>query len=394
MTTTQLTALPPVERAIVALSFETVKAEVSKLATKYADITAISNKAGRDQAHAAAMTLKNRRVEIQRRAKEVREDAVAFQKAVIAKGDELAALIEPEEQRLLALRDAWDAEQEQIKREAAEAEQRRKAWHESQVAGIRGVVLSAAGVSPERLRELIAELDLIEPSEKLHAEYAPAVARAKAETLDKLRAILAEAEAREAEQARIKAEQEAEAARLAAEREELARLRAEADERQRIADEQAAEAHRIEEAKLAEERAAIARQREQQEAENLARQMELDRQAAEIRAQQEAARKAQEAAAEAERSRVAAAEAEATRQAEAKARAEREEAERIAEAKRAEAAAELERQMKEQAEAARLARAGQIPLRRVVIDVIAVRYDVSPDAAERWLVELFAVEVA
>lgn len=394
MTTTQLTALPPVERAIVALSFETVKAEVSKLATKYADITAISNKAGRDQAHAAAMTLKNRRVEIQRRAKEVREDAVAFQKAVIAKGDELAALIEPEEQRLLALRDAWDAEQEQIKREAAEAEQRRKAWHESQVAGIRGVVLSAAGVSPERLRELIAELDLIEPSEKLHAEYAPAVARAKAETLDKLRAILAEAEAREAEQARIKAEQEAEAARLAAEREELARLRAEADERQRIADEQAAEAHRIEEAKLAEERAAIARQREQQEAENLARQMELDRQAAEIRAQQEAARKAQEAAAEAERSRVAAAEAEATRQAEAKARAEREEAERIAEAKRAEAAAELERQMKEQAEAARLAREGQIPLRREIIDVIAGRYDVSPDAAERWLVELFAVEVA
>ena len=77
-TTPQLATLPPVERAIVALSFETVRAEVSKLATQYADITAISNKAGRDQAHAAAMTLKNRRVEIQRRAKEVREDAVAF----------------------------------------------------------------------------------------------------------------------------------------------------------------------------------------------------------------------------------------------------------------------------------------------------------------------------
>ena len=50
--------------------------------------------------------------------------------------------------------------------------------------------------------------------------------------------------------------------------------------------------------------------------------------------------------------------------------------------------------MKEQAEAARLAREGQIPLRSEVIDVIAGRYDVSPDAAERWLVELFAVEVA
>lgn len=394
MTTTQLATLPPVERAIAALSFETVRAEVSKLATQYADITAISNKAGRDQAHAAAMTLKNRRVEIQRRAKEVREDAVAFQKAVIAKGDELAALIEPEEQRLLKLRDAWDAEQERIKREAAEAEQRRKQGHEAKIADIRSVVVDSSGKSALCLQHIISGLEMEDVSEASFEEYAPVASRAKAETLDKLRAMKAEAEAREAEQARIKAEQEAEAKRLAAEREELARLRAEADERQRIADEQAAEARRVEEAKMAEERAAIARQREQQEAENLARQMELDRQAAEIRAQQEAARKAQEAAAEAERARIAAAEAEAARQAEAKARAEREEAERIAEAKRAEAAAELERQMKEQAEAAHLAREGQIPLRSEIIDVIAGRYDVSPDAAERWLVELFAVEVA
>lgn len=141
---TQITTIPPSERAVAALSFNTVKAEVEKLATQYADITAIANKAGRDQAHSAAMALKAKRVEIQKRAKEVREDAVAFQKAVIAKGDELSAIIEPEEQRLIGLRDAWDEEQARIKREAAEAEAKRKAWHESQIADIRGVVLSAA----------------------------------------------------------------------------------------------------------------------------------------------------------------------------------------------------------------------------------------------------------
>ena len=84
-----MATLPPTERAVAALSFDAVKAEVEKLATQYADITAISNKAGRDQAHSAAMALKSKRVEIQRRAKEVREDAVAFQKAVIAKGAEV-----------------------------------------------------------------------------------------------------------------------------------------------------------------------------------------------------------------------------------------------------------------------------------------------------------------
>ena len=151
MTNTQIATLPPTERAVAALGFDTVKAEVEKLATQYADITAISNKAGRDQAHSAATALKSKRVEIQKRAKEVREDAVAFQKAVIAKGDELAAIIEPEEQRLIGLRDAWDEEQARIKREAAEAEQRRKAWHESQVASIRGVVLNAAGAAPAAL---------------------------------------------------------------------------------------------------------------------------------------------------------------------------------------------------------------------------------------------------
>lgn len=383
MTTTQLTALPPVERAIVALSFETVKAEVSKLATKYADITAISNKAGRNQAHAAAMTLKNRRVEIQRRAKEVREDAVAFQKAVIAKGDELAALIEPEEQRLLALRDAWDAEQEQIKREAAEAEQRRKAWHESQVAGIRGVVLSAAGVSPERLRELIAELDLIEPSEKLHAEYAPAVARAKAETLDKLRAILAEAEAREAEQARIKAEQEAEAKRLAAEREELARLRAEAEARRKEEEAKAAEARAAEAARLAAERAEIAKQREEQEAKARAERAELERQAAELRAQQEAVRKQQEAAAaEAKRledERIAV----ERRAAEEKERAAREAAARV----------EAKRQAKER-EAQRIARENSPPSADDVVALVAKHYDVSESAARHWLSEMFGIQQA
>ena len=388
------TALTVIERASVALGSSALEIHLTDLVKKHADIVTIANKDGREQVHAAAMVLRKQRTTIAAAGKGARDDAAKFCKAVIDEEKRLIGLIEPEEDRLIKLRDDWDAEREAEKQAAIAKEAMRRKHIEEMIDAIRNTVFVSPRESSASIEAIIAATDALDVSEATYEEFAPAAARAKAETLESLRETLDLAKFNEADQARIKAEQEAEAARLAAGREELARLRAEADERQRIADEQAAEAHRIEEAKLAEERAAIARQREQQEAENLARQMELDRQAAEIRAQQEAARKAQEAAAEAERARIAAAEAEAARQAEAKARAEREEAERIAEAKRAEAAAELERQMKEQAEAARLAREGQIPLRREIIDVIAGRYDVSPDAAERWLVEMFAVEVA
>ena len=374
--TTQLATLPPVERAIAALSFETVRAEVSKLATQYADITAISNKAGRDQAHAAAMTLKNRRVEIQRRAKEVREDAVAFQKAVIAKGDELAALIEPEEQRLLKLRDAWDAEQERIKREAAEAEQRRKQGHEAKIADIRSVVVDSSGKSALCLQHIISGLEMEDVSEASFEEYAPVASRAKAETLDKLRAMKAEAEAREAEQARIKAEQEAEAKRLAAEREELARLRAEAEARRKEEEAKAAEARAAEAARLAAERAEIAKQREEQEAKARAERAELERQAAELRAQQEAA------AAEAKRlegERIAA----ERRAAEEKERAAREEAARV----------EAKRQAKER-EAQRISHENSPPSTDDVVALVAKHYDVSESAARHWLAEMFGIQQA
>ena len=383
MTNTQIATLPPTERAVAALGFDTVKAEVEKLATQYADITAISNKAGRDQAHAAAMTLKNRRVEIQRRAKEVREDAVAFQKAVIAKGDELAALIEPEEQRLLKLRDAWDAEQERIKREAAEVEQRRKQAHEAKIDGIRAAASAAAGLPSAEIAKYVSAVEEADVSEASFEEYAPVAARAKAETLDKLRAMQAEAEDREAEQARIKAAQEAEAARIAAEREELARLRAEAEARRQEDERKAAEARAAEEARMAAERAELARQREAQEAQARAEREEIERQAAELRTQQEAIRKQQEAN-EAEARRIEQERADADRKAtEEKARAEREEAARV-EQERTEAEENLKRTQRE----------ANAPGSEELASVIASHYTVSTDTAYAWLTKAFGIRAA
>ena len=378
-----MTQLTVVERAAVDLGSSALEIHLSDLAKQHADIIQVCNKAGRDQVHGAAMALRHERTCIAVAGKQARDDANAFSKAVIAEEKRLIAIVEPEEKRLIALRDAWDEEQARIKREAAEAEQRRKAWHESQVASIRGVVLNAAGAAPEKLRGLITELELIEPSEEIHAEYAPVVARAKAETLSKLLEMLAEAEGREAEQARIKAAQEAEAARIAAEREELARLRAEAEARRQEDERKAAEARAAEENRLAAERAELARQREAQEARARAERAEIERQAAELRAQQEAIRKQQEAN-EAEARRIERERAEADRKAaEEKARAEREEAARV-EQERTEAEENLKRTQRE----------ANAPGSEELASVIASHYTVSTDTAYAWLTNSFGIRAA
>ena len=49
------------------------------------------------------IVLKKARVQIEKRGKELREDALKFQRAVIAKEKELIAIIEPEEDRLEAI---------------------------------------------------------------------------------------------------------------------------------------------------------------------------------------------------------------------------------------------------------------------------------------------------
>lgn len=67
---------------------------------------------------ASRIELKNTRVKIEKIGKAMREDAVAYQKMVIAKQDELVAIISPEEERLAGLEE--EAERQAIKKERLE----------------------------------------------------------------------------------------------------------------------------------------------------------------------------------------------------------------------------------------------------------------------------------
>ena len=98
--------------------FNPTVAEINALVSKYAtlEIKSIDDKAGYIAVDTARKELKKVRVEITKTGKAMREEAVAFQKAVIAKEKELVELVEPTEKALEAKQDAIDLEKEKQKR--------------------------------------------------------------------------------------------------------------------------------------------------------------------------------------------------------------------------------------------------------------------------------------
>lgn len=257
--TTQLTVQA---RAAVALGSSKAETELIELAGKSKAIIAITNKDGRTECHAAAMTAKEARINIEKAGKSAREDATAFSKAVISEEARLVALIKPEETRLIELRDVWDAKVK-AEKEAAEALERNRVMAiQGRIELIRRGPMNAAVLDAGCAQSVLDLTAGVEIDDSFAEFYGDAV-EAKAEAIAKLREMVAAKVEAEATAARIKAEQEAEAARLA---EEAKRLSAERAEMDRIAAEnRAIEAKRQadERIKLDAERAELDRQRKE-----------------------------------------------------------------------------------------------------------------------------------
>jgi hypothetical protein len=234
--TEQANTLPaaPEERAALALNASETEKTLRELASKYASITEVKDKAGREQAHNASMSLMRARTSIKKVADEAREDAKRFNAAVIAEERRLTAIVEPEEKRLKGLRDDWDAAEAARKEAEAAAERARLLAISEKIAALCNyLALASQCRSSERVQTLFDKLGNEEVSEAIYAEFTDEAAQAKAETLARIKPVLeakqAEEAAREAEQRRIEAE------RLAA-----AEARRAAEEAQRAADEAAA----------------------------------------------------------------------------------------------------------------------------------------------------------
>ena len=361
------TALVPVaERAALALASTKTEEHLKVLATKHQSITVIKDKAGREQAHNAAMELLKARTEIQKVSKTAREDATKFSKAVIAEENRLIALISTEEDRLFTVRDTWDAEQERIRREKAEAEERRVSTIRAAVDSIRAIPGNLLRATSAQLTEAIDSLRLLE-IDGSYEEFAPHAEQAKVDSLSRLAELRTAADAVEAEAARMAAERaelERVAAEQAAQAAELARQVRELQEANaRAAAEVAAAAQRaIDEAsakskrEAAEREAFMAQQRDAFEEEKAAAQALLDDQRRKLDEELAAVAKAQ-----AEQAAAAAAE-----------KAKRDQEER---------SAQLAKQQAERAarEDEALAFASR------VVAVVAEAFEIDPEEAEEYI---------
>lgn len=248
------TELTMLTRADMALDSRRAEPNLRALAAKNVAIVAILDKAGREQAHGAAMELKRARTTIEKVSKEARDDANKFSKAVIAEANRLIEIVEPEEKRLIALRDSYDTEQERIKEEAERVERARITAIHERISQIRGFhALSLECRTSERVDGILNRLvetwlefdfvaDFAEFGEEAQATYDNTHAAVTTVFNQKL--------AVETENARIKAEQQAAADKLEAERQ------ANAAEAKKLADERAA--FEAERAAMAAERAAVA----------------------------------------------------------------------------------------------------------------------------------------
>ena len=236
------TALSLPQRAAVELGTSEHETKLRELVKSSSDIIAVVDVAGREQAHRIGMNLKGARVAIEKVGKAAREDATAFSKAIIAEEKRLIAIAEPEEERILSLRDGFDAEEKARKDALIAAERARVAVIQKMIANLRDyprMILAADHpVLSVALKAAMDEFDGWVPHIDDYAEFAPIALDAIAEALATMEVMLVGAIAKEAAEAQAKAEREAEAKRVAdeaaelkLERENLARERAEHTEK-------------------------------------------------------------------------------------------------------------------------------------------------------------------
>lgn len=267
---TPIATLP--QRAAMALKSTEQESALRALVLSSADIVAVTNKDGREQAHRIGITLKNARVTIEKVSKAAREDATAFSKAVIAEEKRLVDIVAGEETRVFGLRDGYDAIEAKRVADAIAAERARTDLIKEHIEDLRRIPLALAGKSAALIQIELDDTRAIVIAEDRFGEqpYREQAEAVRGASVAQLEAMLAEAVEREAEAARLLAEREAEDKRRADEAAELARQRA---EQQRVAAEQAAAQKALDDAAAAQrdalrieaEQAAAARKAEDDE---------------------------------------------------------------------------------------------------------------------------------
>lgn len=209
---TDVATLSPDQQAAQALSYEATKTRLAELAKESTSLVRVDTDDSFAAARSAKSKLQTTRVSIEKIAKEARDGANKFQKAVIAKERELIDVIRPEEQRLDRLISDEAERRAAVERAAKEAEARRAAAITAAFARVRALPTLADSLDVAGIDALIVEAEKLREDPSHLPEDMHAAARYEASV-----AINACKAARDR---RIKADQDA------AELEELRRERA------------------------------------------------------------------------------------------------------------------------------------------------------------------------
>lgn len=229
--------------------YEITETGLIALAAKYKDLTVngVDDKEGLKAVESARKELKNERVKIKKVSKGMRNSAVVFQKAVIAREKGFVAIIEPEETRLMGIEDAIWQEKERLREEEEKKESDRIQAMLDQLSELNHAIdfHTLKGMTDEQFQNTLTEAR--EAYEETARQMAIELEREK----ERVR-LQEEAKKREEDElARVRAEQEKERKMLEAERAEFLAEKLRIQEELRAIE---AEKKAIQEARDAEER--------------------------------------------------------------------------------------------------------------------------------------------
>lgn len=220
-------------------------AAIAEMREKFLPLTinGIDDKDGFKAVHDARMIVKNTRVAVEKKRKELKEDALAYGRAVDSEAKRLTAMLEPIESHLEAEESAVTEAKAKIQREAEEAKQRALQARMEALAeyGVYRPPAAVAALTPEEYAALLSQSKTAFDEAKAEAEAAAAKRKAEEEALAAERARLEE----------IQRQQKAEADRLAAEKKKLDDERL---ARERAAELEKAKAEAAEKARIEAER--------------------------------------------------------------------------------------------------------------------------------------------
>ena len=217
-------------------AFNTTDAAIAVLRKEYMVLTieGLEDKEGLEKVHKARMDCKTRRVAVTKRGKELREDAVKFQKSVIEEEKRIISMLQPIEDHLNDEENRVNEELAKIKAEAEEAERARIQARANMLFSM-GCAFDGENfhygiqILPQTLMRVCTDDQFASFCEKIQEaiNIKKAEEAAEAERIAKI----------EAEQKRIAAEQAAERARLAQEAKALQEARDAMDREKNAAEE-------------------------------------------------------------------------------------------------------------------------------------------------------------